>query len=97
MLAAAERATGLPKATLSRRLAALERELDVQLLSRAARGVAPTEAGRALYDRAQAAFAAMEEAVAEASGDGHAHFGQLRLSLPPDLAAALLEPALIQF
>jgi DNA-binding transcriptional ArsR family regulator len=41
-LAAAERATGIPKATLSRRLSALEETLNVRLARRTKKGVVAT-------------------------------------------------------
>ena len=44
-LAAAERATGIPKATLSRRLSALEETLNVRLARRTKKGVVLTEQG----------------------------------------------------
>src|SRR6478736_5840075 len=44
-LAAAERATGIPKATLSRRLSALEKTLNVRLVRRTKKGVVLTEQG----------------------------------------------------
>ena len=48
-LAAAERATGIPKATLSRRLSALEETLNVRLARRTKKGVVLTEQGQQLF------------------------------------------------
>lgn len=96
-LAAAERATSIPKATLSRRLAALEARLNVRLVRRSKKGVVLTEAGERLYQRARAALTLAEEGLAEVQGDKAALTGRLRLSLPPDLASAILAPALIRF
>jgi len=48
-LTRAEEASGVSKATLSRQILALERSLGATLLTRHARGVAPTEAGRVFF------------------------------------------------
>jgi DNA-binding transcriptional LysR family regulator len=96
-LAAAERATGIPKATLSRRLSALEETLNVRLARRTKRGVVLTEQGQELFDRSRAALMLAEQAVAEVQDDRAALSGTVRLSLPPDMATAVLAPALIGF
>ena len=49
--ASAERATGIPKATLSRRLSVLEEALNVRLARRTKRGVVLTEQGQQLFAR----------------------------------------------
>lgn len=96
-LAAAERATGIPKATLSRRLSMLEEGLKVRLLRRTRKGAVLTEPGQRLFDRSRAAFLQAEEAVAEVQDEQVALSGTIRLSLPPDIAVAVLAPALIRF
>ena len=96
-LAAAERATGIPKATLSRRLTALEEILNVRLARRTKKGVVLTEQGQQLFERSQAALMQAEQAVAEVWDDRSALSGTVRLSLPPDIATAALAPALIRF
>jgi DNA-binding transcriptional LysR family regulator len=96
-LAAAERATGIPKATLSRRLSALEETLGVRLARRTKKGVVLTEQGQQLFERGQTAFMLAEQAVAEVQDDRVALSGAVRLSLPPDMATAVLAPALIGF
>ena len=96
-LASAERATGIPKATLSRRLSALEESLNVRLVRRTKKGVVLTDRGQQLFDRGQTAFLLAEQAVAEVQDDRVALSGTVRLSLPPDMATAALAPALISF
>ncbi|MEK1853968.1 MAG: LysR family transcriptional regulator [Phyllobacterium sp.] len=96
-LAAAERATGIPKATLSRRLSALEEALNVRLVRRTKKGVMLTEHGQQLYDRSHEAFMLAEEAVAGVQDEKVALSGTVRLSLPPDMATQVLAPALISF
>ena len=73
--AAAERQTGIPKSRLSRRVAALERELNVRLIQRSARNFAVTEVGQSVYqharrltDEAEALSATIGEALNEPSG-----------------------------
>jgi DNA-binding transcriptional LysR family regulator len=96
-LASAERATGIPKATLSRRLSALEETLNVRLARRTKKGVVLTEQGQQLFERGQTAFMLAEQAVAEVQDDRVALSGTVRLSLPPDMATAVLAPVLIGF
>ena len=96
-LAPAERATGIPKATLSRRLSMLEESLKVRLLRRTRKGVVLTEPGQQLFERSRAAFVQAEDAVAEVQDEQVALSGTIRLSLPPDIAVAVLAPILIRF
>jgi len=44
--------TGIPKSTLSRKIAQLEKQLDVRLLQRNSRAISLTEEGRQVYERA---------------------------------------------
>lgn len=96
-LASAERATGIPKATLSRRLSTLEESLHVRLVRRTKKGVVLTEQGQQLFERSQTAFLLAEQAIAEVQDERVALSGTVRLSLPPDMATAVLGPALISF
>jgi len=78
----AARATGRPKATLSRRVADLESSLGLRLLERGAKGLKLTDEGRALHVRTGALLAEVEEtATAIASGGGKPQ-GRLRISAP---------------
>jgi len=60
--AAAERATGLQKSKLSRRIQQLEDRLGVRLLSRSSRRFSVTEIGREYYDRCVAVLVEAEAA-----------------------------------
>lgn len=78
----AARATGRPKATLSRRVAELEASLDLRLFERGPRVLKLTQEGRALYERTGALLTEIDEtAVAIASGGGKPR-GSLRISAP---------------
>lgn len=81
---AAAKALGVPKSTASRTVAALERELQAQLLHRTTRALELTDAGRAFYERAKAARAALEEAQAELHHEKDDASGVVRLSVPND-------------
>jgi DNA-binding transcriptional LysR family regulator len=52
--AAAERALGTPKSRLSRRVAALEKDLGVRLLQRSTRHFSVTDVGQDVYRHARA-------------------------------------------
>ncbi len=78
----AARASGRPKATLSRRVAELEASLALRLFERGARVLTLTEEGRALHERAGALLTELDEtAAAIAAGGGRAR-GRLRISAP---------------
>jgi DNA-binding transcriptional LysR family regulator len=73
--AAAERDTGIPKSRLSRRIAALEKQLGVRLIHRSAHAFSVTDVGQGVYrharaiaDEAQAATATVAETLNEPSG-----------------------------
>lgn len=78
----AARATGRPKATLSRRVIELEKSLGVRLLERGARVLKLTEEGQAFYARTAALLTEIDEtAAALVSGNARAR-GRLRVSAP---------------
>ncbi|QWC92488.1 LysR family transcriptional regulator [Cupriavidus metallidurans] len=80
--AGAER-VGIPLPTLSRRIRELERQLNVQLLERSARGTRLTDAGTRLYEHAGRGIEALLEAEQAVLSDQASLKGRLRLSLPP--------------
>ncbi|MCW5771837.1 MAG: LysR family transcriptional regulator [Rhodospirillaceae bacterium] len=90
-------ATGVPLATLSRRIAALEGRLGAKLLQRTTRRMRLTDAGRdylAYCRRIVAEAAAAEAAVAAKQAEPS---GILRATAPPLVAEFLLAPALAAF
>lgn len=78
----AARATGRPKATLSRRVAELESSLGLRLLERGAGSLKLTEEGRALYERTWALLAEVDETAAAIASGGDKPQGRLRISAP---------------
>lgn len=78
----ASRASGRPKATLSRRVAELEESLGVRLFERGARNLRLTEEGRALHERTTVLLTEVAH-VAEDIGSGTERpRGRLRVSAP---------------
>src|SRR3954463_7045150 len=78
----AARATGRPKATLSRRVADLEAGLGLRLFERGARVLQLTEEGRALYERTGALLTEIDETAASLAAGAAAPRGRLRISAP---------------
>lgn len=80
---AAER-IGFPKATLSRRMTALERALGERLMQRSTRRLALTEFGERMLQHAQRLMDENDEVVALAQNQQATPHGTLRVSLPPE-------------
>ncbi|MBR1220603.1 LysR family transcriptional regulator [Bradyrhizobium sp. U87765 SZCCT0131] len=78
----AARASGRPKATLSRRVAELEAALGLRLFERGARILKLTEEGRALFERAGLLLTELEETAAAIASGGERPRGTLRISAP---------------
>jgi DNA-binding transcriptional LysR family regulator len=78
----AARASGRPKATLSRRVAELEAALDLRLFERGPRLLKLTEEGRALFERAGQLLTELEETAAAIAAGGGTPRGRLRISAP---------------
>ena len=79
---AAARLLGMPKTTVSRRVAALEREVGVRLLQRTTRSLNVTDAGRLYYEQSSQALRTIEDAnlqLAEARAEPS---GIIRISAP---------------
>jgi len=78
----AARALDRPKATISRRVADLERTLGVRLIERGARQVRLTEEGQALFQRTKGLIAEIQEAGAALTSGAPVAQGKLRISTP---------------
>ena len=93
---AAERVQ-LPKSTVSRRIAALEKRLGERLLQRTTRKLVITEFGQGVLDHARAMSEEVDAALAFALSRQARPAGRLRVSMPGDFASLALEHALAGF
>ena len=85
---------GLSKSILSRRIAAMEEDLGVQLLVRSTRGVMPTEAGQEFRLRCERILAEVAEAREAVIGKGGDLTGRLRVTAPQALGQRVVAPLL---
>jgi len=81
-LGKASRASGISKATLSRRIADLEEQLGVRLIERSARGLKLTEAGERLMSRTEGPLSEVSEAMTAAREGVSTPRGRLRVAAP---------------
>jgi len=93
---AAER-LGLPKSTVSRRLAGLEQRLGERLLLRTTRRQTLTEFGLQLLEHARQVVAEVDAVAALSEQRQAAPGGRLRVSMPADIANLLLADSLAAF
>lgn len=90
-------ALAMPVATVSRRLAALEREVGARLIERNSRRFELTEAGRAYYSAASRVVEDLNSASAELAGLVNRTTGHLRIAAPPEFAVAFMAQPLATF
>ena len=93
---AAER-VGVPKSTVSRRIAALEAQLGERLLLRTTRKLTITDFGHSVLDHAHQVLAEVEAASSLAQHRQAAPSGRLRVSMPADFANEVLAGMLAEF
>ncbi|UYG05492.1 LysR substrate-binding domain-containing protein [Halomonas sp. LR3S48] len=94
---AAAHALGMPKSTLSRRIARLEERLEIRLLHRTTRRLTLTDTGRAYLAHCQdllAAAEAAESVVEQVQGEPR---GRVLLTSPISISQSLLGRALPEF
>ena len=94
---AAARALGMPKSSVSRKVAQLEESLGARLLSRSTRSVEPTEVGAAFYARCARIMEKVREAEASVLEATSEPRGKLRVSAPVDLAEVLMGPIAAEY
>src|SRR5262249_20187042 len=93
----AARALRLSRSAVSKHVIELEQELGVQLLVRTTRSAAPTENGRAYYERAVAILADLEEADLAGARLHAEPRGLMRVNAPMSFGTLQLGPALVAF
>lgn len=94
---AAARLLAMPKTTVSRRIAALEREVGVRLLQRTTRSLNMTDAGRLYYEQSSQALRTIEDAnlrLAEARVEPS---GTIRISAPVGFGSYFLTGTVFDF
>jgi DNA-binding transcriptional LysR family regulator len=94
---AAARLLGMPKTTVSRRIAALEREVGVRLLQRTTRSLNATDAGRLYYERSSQALRTIEDANARLTEAGAEPSGTIRISAPVGFGGHFLTDTVFDF
>ncbi len=87
---AAAAALGLPKSSVSRKLAQLEERLGARLLQRTTRKLALTEVGTAYYERCRAIVADIADAEQSVADMQSSPRGLLRVTAPIDVGGVLL-------
>jgi DNA-binding transcriptional LysR family regulator len=94
---AAARTQGLPKSSVSRQVARLERDLGVRLLQRTTRHLGLTDAGQAFFDRVRGAIAGLEEAADAVRELGSEPRGVVRVTAPADAGSLGIAEAVVRF
>ena len=88
---------GVPAATLSRRIAALERRLGVRLFDRTTRKVELTEVGRRYFERCGELVDQARLAQEALRNDAAGPTGHVRVSMPVDMGVNHVGPLLPEF
>jgi DNA-binding transcriptional LysR family regulator len=96
-LSAASRRLRAPLATVSRKVADLERHLRTQLLVRSSRRVELTDAGRAYVAASRRIIEQVEEAERQAAGEYRALRGELHITAPTMFVQRHLLPVALAF
>lgn len=95
-MSAAARLLGLPKSTVSRRIAMLEHDLNATLLHRSTRSLGLTDSGRLLFDRAQPIVREAQQAELEIRSRHARVVGTVRISATTGFGQKVLAPILHQ-
>ncbi len=93
----AAKALGITPSTLTRRIAALERELGIVLIRRSTRSFALTESGEKLLERSGQLVEQAERLKEEFRVDFSIIAGHLRVGTPSDLAVTLAAPMIAEY
>lgn len=93
----AAKALNLSQSSVTKSLQLLEADLGAELLRRGARGVAPTDAGKALLRRAKTIEAELRHTRNDIETIQGAGVGEIRVSASPTVATGLLPQSVIAF
>ncbi len=96
-LTAAAQRLGIPRPTLSRRLARLESRLGVRLIHRTTRRIAATQEGTELYAKARLIVRAAQDAEAAVRRIDGVPRGLLRVSVPSEMPHAAMASWVAEF
>jgi len=96
-LTAAAKALHITKSVASRRIQALEDNLDVRLLNRTTRGVNPTDAGALFYERGLKILSDVDDARQSVKSASNNLTGQLRITAPRSFSDLNLQEPLMAF
>jgi DNA-binding transcriptional LysR family regulator len=96
-MAKAAQTLGVTQPAVSKVIADLEHTLGVRLLDRGARGVEPTNYGRALLSRANAAFDELRQSVRDIEFLTDPTVGEVRIGCQETFAAAILPSVIHRF
>ena len=94
---AAARLLGMPKTTVSRRIAALEDEVGVRLIQRTTRSLHITDAGRLYYEQSSQALRTIEDANLQLAQARAEPSGTIRISAPAGFGSHFLTGAVFDF
>jgi DNA-binding transcriptional LysR family regulator len=90
-------ALGMPVSTLSRRIAALERELGFNLIHRSSRMFTLTEAGKTCYEQSRFLVAAAKRIQEDVAGIASQTGEHIRVNVPFDLAQTIFLPLFARY
>src|SRR3984957_3523893 len=93
----AARISGVSASSLSIAVRRLESKLEIRLLNRTTRSVAPTEAGLRLIEKLAPLFSEMEAALDVLNGFREKPTGTLKLNVPSSAARIVLPPIIAAF
>src|SRR4051812_33462744 len=91
-MAKAAKELGVTQSAISQMIADLEAALQVRLLDRSPRGIAPTIYGDVLIKRSRAALDEIKNGIQEIEFLTDAAVGQVRIGCPESISSAVLPP-----
>ena len=94
---AAAKRMGISASALSHAMRSLEARLDIRLLNRTTRSLAPTDVGLMLLDRLNPAIASIEDVLGELDSARNRPVGRVRVNAHKPAAAYLILPRLTKF